>query len=188
MILGWWYQYAFVTWGYQEVSKLDFKTNHNKQYICLTCIKSLFWYIRIWIYMSLSAHVFMWCVVMYWAWLYTWAYVRMMVHWHEHENALSFLWMRKWILVNEISVLCDFALGAASWSCVGATSWDYAEATSWGPERRKVPRMVQNATHSAKCHAQHKVPQLQNMYFIERKWESLKATKRDFYEFVLQYF
>ena len=49
-------------------------------------------------------------------------------------------------------------------------------------------RAPQIATHGVKCHAQNKVPQLQNMYFIERKWKSLKATERDFYEFILQYF
>ena len=75
-----------------------------------------------------------------------------MVHWHEQENALSFLLMRKWILANEIYVLWDFTLWATSWSCVGATSWDYAGATSWGPEHRKVPHMVQSVTHSTKCH------------------------------------
>ena len=117
--------------------------NHNKQYICLTCVKSLFF---IFTYMDLyvSAHVFMWCVVVCWAWLCTWAYVCVTVHLHKHENALSFLWMRKWILANWISVLWDFALGA--------TSWDYAEATSWGPQHRKVPCMVQSVTHSATCH------------------------------------
>ena len=146
--------------------------NHNKQYICLTCVKSLFWYVQIWIYVS---RVFMWCVVIYWAWLCTWAYVCVMVHWHEHENALSFLWMKKWILANGIFVLWDFALGATSWSCVGATSWDYVGATSWGPKRPKVPRAAQSAT-------------LQDTYFIERKYESLKARERDFYEIILQYF
>lgn len=91
------------------------------------------------------------------------------------RKCIEFSTNEKWILTNKIFVLWDFALGVTSWSCVGATSWDYAGATSWGPERCKVPRTAQSAT-------------LQDTYFIERKWESLKATKRDFYEFILQYF
>ena len=126
--------------------------------------------------LDVSAHVFIWCVGMCWAWLRTWAYVCVMVHCHEHENALSFLWMRKWILANEISILWDFALGVTSWNCVGATSWDYVGATSWRPERNtwcKVPRTVQKATIAEYVFYWKKM----------KKFESEKK-KRDFYEFV----
>ena len=150
MILGWWYQYAFVAWGCQEVSKLDFKIIINNIYVWLVWKTYFDTYTNM--DLDVSVHVFMWCVGMFWAWLCILAYVCVMVHWHKHEKALSFLWMRKWILINGISVLWDFALGATSWSCVGATSWDYAGATSGRLEHHKVPRMVQSATHSTKCH------------------------------------
>ena len=110
-----------------------------------------------------STHVFMGCVIVCVIMYMCICCVR--IHLHKHENALSFLWMRKLILANGIYVLWDFALGATSWSCVGATSWGR------GRERCKVPRMAQSST-------------LQDTYFIEGKYESLKAIERVFYKFV----
>ena len=122
----------------------------------MTCLKSLFLictYIDLYVY----AHMFMWCVV------YVIMYMGICcvgIHWHKQENTLSFVWMRKWILVNEISTLWNFAMGA--------TSWDYAGATSLGPTCREVPRMVQSA-------AQRKVPHC--IIYILLK-ENVKVWKR----------
>ena len=54
----------------------------------------------------------------------------------------------------------------------------------WGPPLETMRRPPLEGQSAVKCHTQRKVPQLQNMYFIERKYERLKATERDFYEFV----
>ena len=71
-----------------------------------------------------------------------------------------------WCVIMDMGIcMCD---GSLAWAqkCIAfsinkkvdfnkwvSVLWDFAlEATSWGPKRHKVPRMVQNATHSIKCH------------------------------------
>ena len=84
------YRCAFVTRGYQKVSKLDFQTNHDKQYICLTCLKSLFLYMSGYWFICF-AHVFIRCVDMMYCYvcLWTWAYVCVNI---------SLAWTRKCIM------------------------------------------------------------------------------------------
>lgn len=48
----------------------------------------------------------------------------------------------------------------------------------WGPLLETMRRPPLKSQSDAKCHTQRKVPQLHNMYFIERKYGSLKVTKR----------
>ena len=64
----------------------------------------------------------------------------------------------------------------------------------WGPPVETMRGPLLEGQSAAKSHAWCKMPHieqsatLQDMYFIKRECESLKATKKDFDEFVLQYF
>ena len=78
----------------------------------------------------------------------------------------------------------------------------FYEILHWGPPLEVVwglPLEIMRGPSlegqsAAKCHAWVKVPRtaqsatLQDTYFIEKKYESLKVIEKDFDKFVLQYF
>ena len=117
LFIGRWYRCAFVTRGCQEVSKLDLKTNHNKQYICLTCLESLFWYMYGYWFICF-AHVFMWCVdgmCCYVLCVFTDMGIRMCEYFIGMSTKMHYVFwkMRKLILANGIwrKKDCEFVTG-----------------------------------------------------------------------------